>query len=365
MDDEQYFGIGLPGYISNSKLGLLNPSQDGSVAKFNRGFDETKGDFFKIGSSVHALILEGDKFSLSEMEVPKGATKFIMETVYKILHVKNSKVSFDEALLTAVRYHNYYGGAPGEKRLEALKENGKEYYDYLVNGDTQGKITLAPDMKTTVLECVTSVKNNKAAMELLEPMAEEEFEMLNTKLKFYEDVITCDYRSIRKKSTLDIPLKAKVDNWAVDLENKILYVNDLKTTGSPIDNFMGSMGMEVSGYATINPVWVSGSFHKFHYYRQMYMYTEMVKLLATERYGFDDTWTVKVNMVVVETNYKKTCKVFEVSQDLLDIGKTEFLYLMDLVHKNKDKIDCLKEVINKDTEYEGLFTDINRETRTA
>ena len=80
----------------------------------------------------------------------------------------------------------------------------------------------------------------------------------------------------------------------------------------------------------------------------------MVKLLAKERYGFDDTWSVSVNMVVVETNYKRSCDVFKVDDELLALGKEEFEYLMGLVYKNRKSINCLQSVLNVD-QYADLF----------
>ena len=40
MDDETYFGNGLPNYISNSLMGLINPDQGGSARKFFYGFED-------------------------------------------------------------------------------------------------------------------------------------------------------------------------------------------------------------------------------------------------------------------------------------------------------------------------------------
>lgn len=50
----------------------------------------------------------------------------------------------------------------------------------------------------------------------------------------------------------------KADNWTIDKDNKIITLNDLKTTGHLLEQFM------------------NGSFWNFHYHRQMGMYLWML-----------------------------------------------------------------------------------------
>ena len=56
IDDAEYFSSKYGSYISNSRLGLLNPFQGGSADAFFAGFkDEGFVSSLVIGSAVHCL----------------------------------------------------------------------------------------------------------------------------------------------------------------------------------------------------------------------------------------------------------------------------------------------------------------------
>ena len=66
IDDAEYFSSKYGSYISNSRLGLLNPFQGGSTDAFFAGFkDEGFVSSLVIGSAVHCLSLQGDQFELA------------------------------------------------------------------------------------------------------------------------------------------------------------------------------------------------------------------------------------------------------------------------------------------------------------
>lgn len=339
MSDEEYFGKGLPGYISNSRMGLINPAEGGSVTRYQKGFEDTKSDYFILGSAIHALVLEADKYKLSEMTAPSGAGKMIIDMVHKLTTRDKSPLSFDEALDLAVKYFNYYGGELSETRRNNLISSTKGYYDYLCHFKTDDEIILNPDMKATALVCVERVLNNTEAVDLYKGESkeiEEEFEFLlddNSRKYFNEDVITCDYIT---KSGKRLPLKCKIDSWSIDVENKTLWLTDLKTTSSNAETFMGQHCLVIEGYCDMNECFIHGSFHKYHYYRQMYMYLEMLKAYAKKEYGFDDTWTVNVNMIVVETTNLNRSFVYFVDSNLLEAGKIEMEYLLDMIGELQD-----------------------------
>lgn len=340
MSDEEYFGNGLPGYISNSRMGLINPEQGGSAKKYFYGFeDESKySAALELGSAVHALILEEDKYTLAKVDKPTGMVGPIFDTVYKLVAREETPMEFEEALSVAVQVHNYYGGKVEGKRRETLIASGKPYLEFLVKYKVPGTICLTPELKQKLLGCVDAFKANDTAMALLTPKSDEIFPVLS----FNEDVIICeaDYTEwedavgeydLPKEKTTRVKLKAKIDNWTIDEENKVVTLNDLKTTGKSVQDFPGRQGYEftvINGEVQRCPVFEQGSFQTYHYYRQMHMYGEMLWAYVQEAYGVDRTWTLKVNMLVVETNKPHNCQVFGVSQTWLDYGKNEYVDLM-------------------------------------
>ena len=58
IDDAVYFSEKYSGYISNSRLSLINPEQDGSPEKFFEGLSSHKiySDSLVFGSAVHELV---------------------------------------------------------------------------------------------------------------------------------------------------------------------------------------------------------------------------------------------------------------------------------------------------------------------
>ena len=49
ISDEEYFSKKYSNYISNSRLGLINPEQDGSPEKFFAGFKPVYSAAFDLG----------------------------------------------------------------------------------------------------------------------------------------------------------------------------------------------------------------------------------------------------------------------------------------------------------------------------
>lgn len=74
-----------------------------------------------------------------------------------------------------------------------------------------------------------------------------------------------------------------------------------------------------------------GSMIKYHYPRQMAMYSFMLQEYCKKQYGFNQDWDFNCNMLVVETinNYRSNC--FRVNETLLKKGKREFEELIKRV----------------------------------
>ena len=226
MDDPEYFGMDA---ISNSQLGLLIEETGGGPQKFLQGFknEANYNASLNLGSSVHQLLLERDKYFLSDYEKPGGKVGLIMESVYKMISRENA-VELDEAIKTACIYWDYYTGSLTEKRLNTLKETGLPYLEYLKEFHKDGMIVLTEEMKSKCFKCVESIRNNSFAKGLLYP------EDPNV-LSFNEDVLVCDAAAEFLDDFIEpefkVKLKAKLDNWSVNLTTNEVVLNDLKTTG--------------------------------------------------------------------------------------------------------------------------------------
>ena len=64
MSDERYFSEEFSNYISNSRLKLINPDQEGSPELYEKGLQGESTTSLNIGSSVHELVLQPENFEL-------------------------------------------------------------------------------------------------------------------------------------------------------------------------------------------------------------------------------------------------------------------------------------------------------------
>lgn len=361
MTDEQYFGNGLPDHISNSKMGLINPAEGGSTNKYLNGFGEQKSEALQLGSAVHQLILEKDNYKLADVVVPSDSLRKIATLTHKLTTREDNPLEFDDALEIAITTYNYYKGncKKGSGRYNSLVKGIQDYYSYLCgNNDKEGLILLPPDLKERCLNALAAIENNINFEKLLNPKLSltthnDDIESFN------EYVMTC---SIDYKGFI-YHLKLKIDNFTINHTKKHVTLNDLKTTSFRIDNFMGSDGVAmVSNTAdgfSIGPVKIHGSFQKYHYYRQMYMYSTILKQWIKEH--LEDEYTFETNMLVVETaGYKPKAEVFSVSDYWMGEGEKEFDFLFELIHallnegKASEELSDLTFISEDDVESDNL-----------
>ena len=328
MSDEEYFGDGLPGHLSNSRMGLINPAEGGSPSRYSTGFDK-KTDSLMLGSAVHQLVLEGEYYRLADVDVPSDAVRKIINTVHGLTTRNENPLSFNDAVNLAVQLHNYYKGKPSAKILETMVSKSASYYEFLCkNHDDPTLIYLAPDMKIKCVNAVKAVTDSVKAHSLLNPSKSLEYANEDVE-SFNEHVLVCKILYNGKVEKL----KAKLDNFTINHTRKVVTLNDLKTSSYSVSNFFGNMGLELVNLALV-PRLFKGSFQKYHYYRQMYMYLEMLKGYIASIYGEHHGYEFECNMIVTETfGYKPSADVFSVESEWLDLGKTEFNHLLELIQE--------------------------------
>ena len=90
---EVYFSEKYRNYVSNSRLGLINPQQDGSPEKFFEGFKMGYSSSLEIGSAVHELVLQPDLFVLQEnTQKPTAKLGAMADRLYPV-YDKTGKVT--------------------------------------------------------------------------------------------------------------------------------------------------------------------------------------------------------------------------------------------------------------------------------
>ena len=258
-------------------------------------------------SAIHELLLQPEEFTLAE-DLRKPTAK-LGEVCALASKYRNEGKSIRDSIIDACIDIGYYVNGLNEKRIRKIIESGLYYHLKLKENPTG--IILSTKDRETCIKCIESVNNNARAMKLLHPKDEfgDPIESYN------EDALFIDLKCTYKGKTTIIKIKMKADNWSIDVENKKLVLNDLKTSSKPIGFFMQDYG----------------SFVHYHYSRQMALYLWILYLYCVNEYNVDKTWDVSANMIVVETTGENRAGVFRVPKQKLTEGKKEFYRLLKQV----------------------------------
>lgn len=334
MDDATYFGPDYKDYVSNSKLALLNPSQGGSPQKFYEGFKSTSSTAFALGSAIHQLTLEADDYYLSDITAPSGKLGAAYHAFKK--HRTNGK-NIEEALILACNDADYYlnrlKSYTGTVLPGFIKEGVRKCLNYNKHSNNtkteDGRliIYLPSDSIEKCKKCVDSLKHNEKLQKYI-----------RQPLTYFEDVIFCDleisfpvdFLNPKKgKITEIVKFKMKADNWTINHEDKLLVLNDLKSSGKPLQYFKG-YEYEVEGFmGERKKEFKEGSFSIFHYSRQMAMYSWMLREYVKQEFG--EGYRMSANMLVVETIGDFNSTVFPVTNAEIQSGFKEFSELVKRV----------------------------------
>ena len=325
LTDEEYFSPQYREYISNSKLGLADPECDGSKEKFFDGFDSEYSASFEMGSAIHAMILQPDEYHISKIKKPSGKLGLFAEYVYEFRQQGNS---IEKSISLASEKANYYSGKLTVTRLKtALKQVVPYYIQRLkYNDDIPGKVTLylSEANSTKFDNCMQGINSDPSIKNTLYPKG------LLSDAEFYNEYaifaeVEIEFEDGSKKL---IKVKAKLDNFTVDHETQTFTLNDLKTTGKPVNFFMGNNVWSTDSSGKSQCTWYDGSFQKYKYYRQMGMY---LWLLSCYLQSKGIKYSPKANMVVVETIPNFKTKIYSVNSEQISKGLADFKKLLILV----------------------------------
>jgi hypothetical protein len=340
MTDAEYFSDTYKEYISNSKLGLINPDEGGSPEQFLTGIKETFSESFELGSAVHATVLQPDDFIIAPIYKPTGKLGVFADKVYPLLKdIGDFQLSIPgEILDQGSRKADYYAGKLSDKRVQTALiscipywEKKRQYESLLENSALNKQVYLSEPIFEKYKQCVLGIKSNPSIQEILYPQG-----VLSPAEFFNEYAILCDLQYV-DEDTGEITIlkfKAKLDNFTIDHETSIITLNDLKTTSKPVNFFMGNNVKSKDEQDNDITVWYNGSFQKYRYYRQMAVYVWILQNAMKHLYNL--SYKVKVNMIVIETSPDFNNRIFPVNGTYIKEGLKEFKNLLNLV------VECQK-----------------------
>lgn len=312
MDDEEYFSSKWSEWISNSKLALINPTQDGSPEKYLEGLSKNQkfSDSLVFGSAVHELILQPESFILVDsINRPTAKMGAMADELYN-KYLSDSSVT-KEDIIEASNKIDYYKGKMDEAKISLVYEKCTDYwkskYDWEnSNFEDKEPIFLDPKSREKLYLCLASVESNKEIQDLLHPKG-----LLEDPISMNEAALFMDIKATLNDKSIILKVKGKLDNFTIDLETNSIVLNDLKTTGHWLTKF-------------------KDSFVKYHYSRQMAYYLWMLRLYTEKEYKFKPV-NMSANMLLVSTVPDYRAGIFKVSNKEIQAGFKEFKDLMQRV----------------------------------
>lgn len=307
ISDEEYFSPKYANYISNSRLGLINPHQGGSPQSFFEGFkNDTFVPSFIIGSAVHCLTLQSESFELApELDKPTAKLGVMADELYPVW-LQHPIKSRD--IIEASNKTNYYKDKLTPELIKKVNQQCIPYWEARKKVSSNKEfIFLDNKSRDTVYNCVEAINTNKQIQDLLHPEG-----LLEPILSLNENAILLDIEaSCSNGKKFILQLKAKLDNFTIDLEQEIITVNDVKTIGKVVSA-------------------IDDNIIRYHYSRELAEYMYLLHLYVDKTYNLTKP-TMKANYLVVSTIPQYYTKVRPVTNKELAKGFKEFKTLLKYV----------------------------------
>lgn len=269
------------------------------------------------GRALHCMILENnfdDQFIVSPGKFPSDNIKQIVDNVFNkhYLQQENKSLTLDDfnsAILNELLSINLHQKLKTDlQRLEkVISEETKSYFEFLKT--SLNKTPIDQLTYNRVKESAEILKSNEIVSSLM-----------NLKNDAADNIVTFNEVKLETKlSNYKYGLKGILDNVVVDKESKIVFINDLKTTEKPIQNFPESV--EYYKY------WIQASTY----------FILVVNTLLKDEVDIRD-WNIHFTFIVID-NYNNVYP-FQVSDDTFSKWLYEFENLiLPIVNYHYDKKD--------------------------
>lgn len=300
MSDEKYFSD-YKDYVSNSRLSLINPEENGSMLKYLQGFKGGSSSYFGLGTAFHAMILQPDEYDVSDISLPDGKDgeiimelvrrdEFGIDTIMDVLKENaTERQKNDESYIT-------------RRSLEIFKGYAKLFFMIIQERSSEKKKLYVTNSSVDKLKkCLSGFNKDERMSSMIKPGGPTEFECMN------EVTIMVDLKASFGGMETILHLKGKIDNLKI---NDATYaINDLKTSFHSKGNFKDSVS-------------------RFHYTRQAAFYKFLVDSYISSKLGkrkFDS-----FNFLFTSTTDFST-GIYKMTKDDFRRGTEEMIYLLELV----------------------------------
>jgi hypoxanthine phosphoribosyltransferase len=224
-------------YSSINKL-LFSPSMFFNHYVLKQKEDSVDPHLVK-GRVIHCLLLNPEDYNNEFITVPgrlpSGNNRMIVDEIFK-LHLETSDDSltllkYETAIVDLLKKINLHQKLKTDeaRTKKILIADNISYFEFLKS--SQGKTLLDYETLNYCKECVESIKENESVKALLQ--------LDDSDLKVYNEISAKTDKLLYGKFAFGF--KGILDNIVIDDEKKILFINDLKTTGKPLIDFPESV----------------------------------------------------------------------------------------------------------------------------
>lgn len=305
IPDDTYFGPQFHGFVSNSRLSLLNPLQGGTPDKFFSGTDNSYTDSFFLGTAVHEIILQPESFEIAEgVNRPTAKLGFMADELYgketpTLGDVRKASKKFQYYVSTIdKRYDSIINGCSpywsSRKEFEKKNANGKQF------------VYLDQKRRKQVKDIVSAFNDNNDFKKAMEGSF-----IVRKPKKMFETAFVTAFIVDTGKNKYVIPFKGKLDEVIFDYDMQKVIVNDVKTTGMDMEYF-------------------NDNIIRFHYQREMAVYLYLAMHYAKEKFGWPRP-EGSSSLLTVESMNDHLTQIFDIKKDLLKKGWFEFVQLLKLI----------------------------------
>jgi hypothetical protein len=206
------------------------------------GNKEDKTDKHLIeGRLIHCLLLDDksfeENFVVSPVTLPSGMSKTLVDKVYfktRYMHKADPSLKFEDfsqEILEVMRDMNYYQliKSDKDKLSKVITKEASNYWEFLKK--KEGRDLIDNETLKYCQDAVDVVKTYPRVVHLL-GLDQDDFDHVEV---FNEEYMEANI------SGCPFGFKGIIDNLKIDHDNKIIYINDFKTTSKALKDFKESV----------------------------------------------------------------------------------------------------------------------------
>jgi hypothetical protein len=284
--EEEAF-VSNPFYFSYSSLNKLIFSPKLFYTQYVLKQREEKLESYLVeGKIIHCLLLEEENFNkqfiISPLKVPNVSNKAVIDKVFLKKDDKEKLSEYKDQILEALKEVDLHQSLKTDEQRIAkiLIPENELYFEFLKQ--KENKIIIDQQIYEKCKKGVELIKENK------------DFQK-HVIIKTNWELVECHNEHYLEfwDSELDLGIKGVIDNLVIDYDNKVIKINDIKTTSKSLVDFKDTV-------------------EYYNYWLQAAMYYRLVENTIVAQMSNPKEWKITVNFVVYDSYEQVYC--FPVSQ---------------------------------------------------